>query len=348
MTSIIVGCYNVAEWLRNKELSCILGQTYHNIEVILVDDGSKDDTPLLLDTLSKKDSRILIITKENGGLGSARNTGIDAAKGEYIWFYDVDDDVDLHLVEKNVEWMEKYNTDLNIFSFTAITLSQNLTEDVIFEDFLVESNSILHSIFLDKLFFVKYGNGFAWNKFYRREFLLKNNIRFGDLRIQQDELFNLKIYPLAERVYISSEPLYKYYIYEKGNTRSQYIPNRHEIYLSVFDGLHSFADKWNIKERRFEDYSMKRLYNGITLSVLFNLFHPDSPLNKKEKKQVFINIVSHPIVRKCIDYLKDNKDRNLEQNLYYKAISKKSFFAIRMLNLVFSKMRKAKHAISHN
>lgn len=233
MTSIIIGCYNVAPWLREKRLMDIRQQSDANIEIILVDDGSTDDTPVLLQALAEEDSRIRVITKENGGLGSARNAGLEAARGKYIWFYDVDDEAEPHLVEKNVEWMTTHHTQLNIFSFKATTPAQHLTEDVIFEEQLVESNDVLHDIFLDKLFFVRYGNGFAWNKFYKRSFLENHGIRFGNQRIQQDELFNLQIYPLAQRVYISSEPLYHYYIYEQGNARSQYIPHRYAIYRSI-------------------------------------------------------------------------------------------------------------------
>ena len=340
LVSIIVGCYNVAEWLQAKKLSCLTGQTYTNIEIILVDDGSTDDTAQVLSSLSGEDSRIRIITKENGGLGSARNSGIDAARGEYLWFYDVDDEADVHLVESNVEWMEKYGTDLNIFSFTAITPAQGLSEEVIFGDFLVENNSTLHDIFLDKLFFVRYGNGFAWNKFYRREFLERHGILFGNQRIQQDELFNLKIYPLAERVYISSAPLYNYFIYEKGNTRSRYIPKRHEIYIDVFKGLKEFAKKWAITDKRLEAYCMKRLYDGLSVSVTYNLFHPESPSSNKAKKQEFLSIVNHPAMKECIAYMSEAKGRNIEQKLYYQAISKQSFSGIRMIHFVFSNMRK--------
>ena len=343
LVSIIAGCYNVESWLRKKQLSCILGQTYSNIEIILVDDGSTDGTRSLLDALSRKDNRIRIITKDNGGPGSARNAGLGAAKGEYIWFYDVDDEVAPQLVEKNVEWMKRYDTDLNIFSFTAITPWLHLSEDVTFENRLVENNATLHDIFLDKLFFVRYGNGFVWNKFYRRDFLQQNGIRFSDQRIQQDELFNLYIYPQIERVYVSSELLYNYFIYEKGNTRSHYIPKRHEIYIDVFKGLKEFAEKWDITDDRFEAYTMKRLYDGLSVSVTYNLFHPESPSSNKAKKQEFLCIVNHPAMKECIAYMSEAKGRNIEQKLYYQAISKQSFSGIRMIHFVFSNMRKLTH-----
>ena len=92
VVSVIICCYNVSHWLETKRLSCILNQSYSNIEIILVDDGSTDNTLPLCRDLATVDGRIKVITKENGGLGSARNVGLDAATGKYVWFYDVDDE----------------------------------------------------------------------------------------------------------------------------------------------------------------------------------------------------------------------------------------------------------------
>ena len=115
--SIIIGLYNVASFLKEKRLSCILNQTYSNIEIILVNDGSIDETQVICEELHAVDNRIIIVNKPNGGLGSARNAGLDAATGDYIWFYDVDDEAELDLIEKNVRWMQTYQTDLNIFGY---------------------------------------------------------------------------------------------------------------------------------------------------------------------------------------------------------------------------------------
>ena len=132
--SIIIGCYNVSNWLKEKKLSCILNQTYSNIEIILVNDGSTDDTLTICNSLKEIDNRIVIINKENGGLGSARNAGLDRASGDYIWFYDVDDEAEPDLIKKNVSWMSQYQTDLNIFGYWCITPSQHLTQEIKFKE----------------------------------------------------------------------------------------------------------------------------------------------------------------------------------------------------------------------
>ena len=178
--SIIIGCYNVSKWLKDKSLSCILNQSYKNIEILLVNDGSTDDTLSACNHLKGIDDRIIVISKENGGLGSARNTGLDHAKGDYVWFYDVDDEVELDIIEKNVLWMDQYKTDLNIFGYWCITPLQNLTQEVSFNKRLISNNQELKSIFVDELLLVPNGNGFAWNKFYRRSFLEDHHSRFGN------------------------------------------------------------------------------------------------------------------------------------------------------------------------
>lgn len=342
--SIIIGCYNVSRWLKDKKLSCILNQTYSNIEVILVNDGSTDDTLALCNSLKEVDDRIIIITKENGGLGSARNIGLDNASGEYVWFYDVDDEVELNLVEKNIDWMSLYQTDLNVFGYWCIIPSQNLTQEVSFKKRLIENNDQLKAIFVDELFLVPNGNGFAWNKFYRRSFIEKYHFRFGNQRIQQDELFNVQLYPQLSRVYISSELLYHYYIYLSGNTRSRFIPNRYDIYVSIYKGLKDFSTNWGLNDQRLSNYINNRLYWGLNTSVLFNTFHKDSHYSLKEKKEVIIDLLNREETKLCLNNV-NLKNKSLEHKLYLMAYRNESFITICLLRFIYNNLRLLKHLV---
>ena len=107
LISIIVPCYNVEEFIKDT-VECILNQTYKNWELILVDDGSKDHTPQLLDAYAMEDSRIRVIHKLNGGLVSARNAGFDIVKGEWHMYIDGDDWVDTDMLEKLVTYVNGY------------------------------------------------------------------------------------------------------------------------------------------------------------------------------------------------------------------------------------------------
>ena len=343
--SIIIGLYNVSSFLKEKRLSCLLNQTYSNLEIILVNDGSTDDTLVICNDLAKKDKRIVIVNKENGGLGSARNAGLDAATGEYIWFYDVDDEAELDLIEKNVRWMQAYQTNLNIFGYYCITPYLHTTEEVRFKERNITDNEFLKSIFIDELLLVPNGNGFAWNKFYRKSFIDKYQIRFGNQRIQQDEVFNLQFYPKLDKVYISSELLYHYYIYNIGNTRSKFIKDRYDIYHSIFMHLKDFATRWKLHDKRLEKYTYQRFYSGIENVILFNTFHPDSRYSLLEQKKEILRILNLTSTEECLMYIKHNKPLGLEQRMYLNAYISKSFYQILCLKKVSKLLRNIKHLI---
>ena len=346
LVSIIICLYNVASFLQKKKLACILQQTYRNLEVILVDDGSTDNTYLLCEELKKSDQRIRLVRKANGGLGSARNAGLDEAQGDYVWFYDVDDDADTRLVEKNIYWMETYGSDVNIFGYHCITPYLHLSEEIRFKEREIHDNETLKSIFVDELLFVPNGNGFAWNKFYRRSFIEKYGFRFGNQRIQQDEGFNLQFYPLLNNVYISSELLYTYYIYNSGNNRSRYISNRINIYISVYNQLQSFITAWGVEDKRLEEYTYKRLYSGIVISLTYNLFHPNLKKTYKEKETEFISILSKKQVVECLKHMQINKQLDLEQTLFVYSYLKKDFTLFFLLKNIFDSLRLIKKKIS--
>lgn len=342
--SVIVGLYNVASFLENKKLSCILNQSYSNWELLLVDDGSTDETSILCDQFAEQDSRIKVFHKENGGLGSARNVGIEQATGEYLWFYDVDDEVELNLLEYCVAEMDKRQVDLMIFGFWAITPSLNLTEEVYFTEKEIRGQEQLRDCYLDDLLFVRYGNGFAWNKVYRRSFIEQNHLRYENQRIQQDEVFNLKVYQEVNSIYLSPKLFYHYFIYNIGNTRSRFIPNRFDIYLSIFDQFIELKDAWPIDDSRFMEYLYKRLYSSVSQCLLYNLFHPDCMWNKEEKEREINKIMSDNRVLRSFSFMKETK-LGIERRLYLNAFERKSLLLISLYRNIFSFLRRLKSFI---
>ena len=344
--SIIIGLFNVSKYLEEKRLSCILQQTWSNLEILLINDGSADNTPEICQELANEDARIRLIDKPNGGLGSARNAGLDAATGEFVWFYDVDDDVELGLVEKNVRWMQDYQVDMTIFGMSYTYPDTGRTEISHFKDRLFTSNEELKACFVDDIFLVPNGNGFVINKFYRRDFIQRVRARFGWQRIQQDELFNLQLYPRVNRLYLSQEPLYHYFIYSSGNNRSRFIPDRILIYESIFDGINRLQEEWNLTDKRMEDFAYKRLYQGIDLSILFNTFHPDAPSSRKWKKDEVLGILSRPTVLRCLDYFKKHNDFNLEGKMFLHAYNTRNYPKISFFRTVFQALRRIKHTLA--
>ena len=115
LISIIVPIYNVEKYLK-KCIDSIINQTYKNLEIILVDDGSPDNCGKICDEYAKKDNRIKVIHKENGGVSSARNVGVENATGEYIGFVDSDDYIEKDMYEVLINNLKKENADISIIS----------------------------------------------------------------------------------------------------------------------------------------------------------------------------------------------------------------------------------------
>ena len=128
LISVIVPVYNVENYLREC-LDSIVAQTYRNIEVILVDDGSKDSSGKICDEYADKDNRIKVIHKENGGVSAARNTGLDIAKGEWISYVDSDDYIESTMIETLICLAKKNDVELAMCSFKDISECENVTQE---------------------------------------------------------------------------------------------------------------------------------------------------------------------------------------------------------------------------
>ena len=312
----------------------VIDQTFRDWELLLVDDGSKDDSGAICDEFAKTDSRIKVIHKENGGLGSARNAGLDAAEGEYVWFYDVDDHADPNLLEYCVKEMDAQQLDLMMFGFRAITPDLNLEDDVHLYECLLEGQQQLCEHYLDDILFVQYGNGFAWNKFYRKSFLDRFGLRFENQRIQQDEVFNLRCYRYLERAYLSPKVLYTYYIYEKGNTRSRFIPDRFDIYKSVRQHFEDLKKFWGLDDKRLDDYLDKRFYDGVMQCFIFNLTHPNCKWTTVQKNAEMNRINSDVLTQQAYTWA-EKHNNGFEQRIFRQACQQENLFKIKLYSKLF-------------
>ena len=127
LVSVIVPVYNVEKYLA-RCIQSVCGQSYQGLEIILVDDGSKDKSGVICDEYAERDGRIKVIHKENGGLGDARNAGVEKAEGKYLLFIDSDDRIHENLVRDTVETAEKNQADMVIFDYIGEEENGNLTD----------------------------------------------------------------------------------------------------------------------------------------------------------------------------------------------------------------------------
>ncbi len=208
--SIIVPVYNKERFLVEC-MECLIHQTYRNIEIICVDDGSADSSLKILEEYAAKDSRVVVIPQKNQGAGNARNTGIKHAKGRYMQFLDADDFFDLDMVEKMLAKADEENADIVLCN----ALQYN------HETKVEEAHKWLNvkGFELDVFSYKDVGNIFnittpsIWNKLYKRELILDNNITYQEIQSNNDTAFSVITLLLAKRITYVNEYFvhYRYY-----------------------------------------------------------------------------------------------------------------------------------------
>lgn len=338
--SVITPIYNNKNFIR-RGIQSLLAQTFTDYEVILVDDSSTDGSGKLCDEVAKEYPNIKIIHQKNTGAGGARNAGIKAAQGKYLAFFDIDDLVAPNWLETIHRYIKEYHPQMIVSGYEEYNTRYKTTVNFSFDFAFYETNTQLKSKYIDTLSGLRFNNGFVWNKVFERDFIVRNNIRFPDLRIQQDEVFNLRVYPLVERVLVVPDIFYKYFVYYKGNTASHYIPERLDIYRAVRDSFLELCDRWVLQDDQFNAYIYKRFYNSLLHDINFNLCHPDNGLTKKDKKQKIKDIMNDEDIQCTLKELKRFKEYPktfMELRLFNSFISKNvnEFYLINKFNEIIS------------
>ena len=205
LISVVIPVYNVAKYL-SACLDSVINQTYQNLEIIIVDDGSTDISPSICDEYAKKDERITVIHKKNGGLSDARNAGIDIAKGEYITFIDSDDLVAIDMVDYLYKCLIENNTDM------STCLSADIDEDGRY----ISSNEPERSAIIDggsencmKAFLTNAKfKTVAWGKLYR--FSMFSDVRYPKGKYHEDVFTTYKLVAKCKSITIGGEFKYFY------------------------------------------------------------------------------------------------------------------------------------------
>lgn len=234
--SVVLSIYNVEKYL-NRCLDSVINQTYKNLEIILVDDGSPDNCPQICDDLAKEDSRIKVIHKENAGLGEARNSGLDVATGDFVAFFDSDDYIDKKLFEELYRVIINENPDLIEFGHHDVDRQGNITKTFIPKTLLekYEGEEVL-SKFLPELICTDPKTGTAsnllmsaWSCLYRRQLLVECNFHFVSEReyISEDVYSLMKLMPNVHSVSVVQKAYY-YYCENDQSLTHVYNPKRFE------------------------------------------------------------------------------------------------------------------------
>ena len=201
LVSIVVPIYNVDQYL-DRCLKSIVNQTYKNLEIILIDDGSTDNSGNLCDMWQKNDERILVIHKENGGLSDARNAGMKRLTGEYVCFIDSDDWVDTHYVE--LLYKALFETDSDISECDYLVTEGTIISDNTDYEICVKSRHEAMKLHIDNAMFKQV----VWNKLYKRSMI---NINFLKGKYHEDVFWTYQIINNADKLCHISAKLYYYF-----------------------------------------------------------------------------------------------------------------------------------------
>jgi len=198
--SVIVPVYNVEKYLREC-LDSIESQTLKDIEIICVNDGSTDSSPAILDEYAKKDARFKILSQENQGAGAARNTGLNAAHGEYLAILDSDDRYEPELLQKLLNLAEKDSLDIAICRSQALddrTGAISQTPWTVRKEMMPDKTVFSYKDL--SIYNFRFCVGWSWDKLFRRDFVERWGLRFQTLRSQNDALFVFVALVLAEKI----------------------------------------------------------------------------------------------------------------------------------------------------
>lgn len=255
MISVIIPVYNVEKYLE-RCLESVINQTYQDLEIILVDDGSTDSSPAICDKYKEKDSRIKVIHKENGGLSSARNAGLRISSGEYVGFIDSDDDAELNMYELLYDVAKKYNVDFVMSDYIRINEDKTkYLKTLEINNGYYSKKDIKNKIFPSLIMGenLEYGPLLSvWHCLYNRKFLNQNNIEFDeDVRWSEDNIFSAIVgYNANSFYYLKNKGLYHYY-QNPGTITTGYRKNAWFYYSTMNEHLRNYFS--NVNNHSFEN-----------------------------------------------------------------------------------------------
>ena len=234
--SLILPIYNVAPYLK-RCIDSILSQNFKDYEIILVDDGSTDDSPQICDAYAESLSNVRVIHKVNGGLSSARNAGLEIAEGQYIWWIDSDDWIEPGALEQLYIASFEKTPDIVKFHYFRVEHEPNEVPSNAEPGEYIGNEAV--DVLLQKAFFTtgKYLLSACFH-IYRRAFLANAHVCFDSERAvgSEDYLFNLSLLPMAKSVFMLSKPLYSYFL-RNGSLTQTYKKDLYKRYVCLHNTL---------------------------------------------------------------------------------------------------------------
>ena len=298
LISVIVPIYKVQDYI-DACIKSLINQDYNEIEIILVDDGSPDKCLSICDDYSKKDKRIKVIHKENGGVSSARNRGMDIAKGKYITFVDGDDFVDSDYISYLVKIIKSNDGDIGInLKHHSIFNNSEVIDNIRIE----KSEKIIEGIYIGNV------DVAVWNKIYKKEFLINNNISFNEkIWYGEGMLFNIQCLQYSDNIAVGGKKVY-HQVYNINSAMRNFSLNSNKCGIMSLDIQKAIMIKtnndimnaWNLHKYCFNFSIVKGLIKSNQVSDYYDDY---KKCIKNLKKDHFVSFKTNIKLKNKIKFL---------------------------------------------
>lgn len=270
--SVVIPVYNVEKYL-SECLDSVINQTYKNLQIILVDDGSTDSSGKICDEYAEKDDRITVVHQSNAGAGAAKNTGLELIDGDYFSIIDSDDYIELDMYEKMVNSLEKYNSDIAQCLFRNVFVNDSFDRK-----YKIKGNypKVLTPKNFLKEYLYDWKYAIFWNKLFKKSLL--QNIKFPVGRKIDDEFFTYKLVCNAKKVVNIDNILYNY------RMRKTSVMNENNSDRLIYDRIDCFIERYNYVSNVFP--SLKKKYN---LKLYDDLLHFEDSAKDNSKILSLLN-----------------------------------------------------------
>ncbi len=308
LISVIVPVYNVEKYI-NKCVDSIINQTYKNIEIILIDDGSTDKSCVICDEYIKKDNRIKVIHQENSGLSEARNTGIKIANGKYLAFVDGDDYILEGMLEYLYNLINETNSEISVCNFFRYWNEDKkiIDYDISSKRIVLKKEQALKEILKNDLL-----KSFAWNKLYKKS--LFENVRYPKNMKMEDVATTYKLISNSEKIVIGKDAKY-YYVQREGSilatkSTSMYIDYYKAVYerYKFLDEKYPSLKKQNVNtminfligmnlvnDKKLKEYIDQNNTNGLLKEIVNSNKEAVSLRNRIKLRFIYKNLIKDSI-----------------------------------------------------
>lgn len=257
--SIVVPVYNVEKELP-RCVESLLCQTYQEIEIILVDDGSPDSCPAMCELYADKDQRVKVIHKTNGGLSDARNFGMEQATGEYILFVDSDDTIEVDTCERFVSCLEKEKVDIVVGECKEIR-----SDNIVYQNHTNLDEGLVYTAQEYMLKAISASEFYCpvWLNLYRKDFLVKNQLKFAKGLLHEDMEWTPKVFLKNPSIMYMKRPFYNYIIRGGSITRSKNFDKHIQDSMMIYR-------EWKNEFSLVCDSNLRKALNGFLVKCYIN------------------------------------------------------------------------------